>query len=73
MRHRLVPMPVSMAHARFDRFVVRMLVMRIVLVLMRVFHCFVAMLVRMPFAEMEPNTDAHQGCGHDQGKLDGLS
>jgi hypothetical protein len=65
VHRRLVPMPVPVPHVRFDRLVVRTLVMRIVLVLMHVLHCFVTMLVHVPFSEMEPNTDSHQDCGHD--------
>ena len=42
---------------------VRVLVVGIMTVLMRVFERLVAVLVLVPFAEVQPDADGHQRCG----------
>jgi hypothetical protein len=42
-----VPMKVPVPYARFNRFIMGMLVMRIMLVLVFVLHCFMTMLVNV--------------------------
>lgn len=61
-----VPMTVTMRPARVDRPVVEVIVMFVVRVAMLVLQLLVLVHVLVPFGDMQPDTDGHQGARRNQ-------
>ena len=61
-----VPMAVAMRPVRVDRPVMDVIVMFVVRVAMLVLQLLVLVHVLVPFGDMQPDTDGHQGARCDQ-------
>ena len=61
-----VPMTVAMRPVRVDRPVVDVIVMFVVRVAMLVLQLLVLVHVLVPFGDMQPDADGHQGARRDQ-------
>lgn len=68
-----VSMPMAMSLSRLDGFVVQVIVMFIVSVSMLVRKWRMLMDVLMAFAQMQPNTQSHQGSRGAELKRDGFA
>ena len=63
VRHGLVSMPMAVRFLAIPSKVMRMLVVLVMSVRMRVLQRFVGVFMVMPFTQMQPDTQAHQGTG----------
>lgn len=63
MDHWFMAMPMGMPSTRGNRRIVHVLMVRIVDVFVAMFHRLVDVGVFMPFGQMQPDTERHQGAG----------
>ena len=65
----LVSMPMTVGFLAIPSKVMRMLVVLVMSVLVRVFQRFVGVFMVMPFTQVQPDTQTHQGTGQpEQGR-----
>lgn len=70
---RRMPMPMTVSLGRIDNFVVRVIVMFVVDMPMLVRECRMLVHMLMVFAQMQPDTQGHQGSCGAKLKRDGFA